>query len=189
MDNVCEIVSIIIVNTSNNSLLFDGKILREINENITLGSNPLTTLDLSSTVIVNTPTTNLTDGQNVTISGAIDTGGILAVDLNISAPITILDGSTFSYTAAGMATSSVTGGGTNVDLIYMRTVNPYFAKQIPIPGFGKMEMINMAINNEGMIATPTILYVGAGDTLFANSDFIGNTFDCLVCGRQFVELT
>jgi hypothetical protein len=188
-DNVCEILSIIVVNTTSNPLLFDATILREETSNITLGTDPFITLESSSTVIVDTPTGNLTEGQSVTISGATATGGILANQLNITALITILDENTFSYVAGGTATSSTTGGGSTVQLTYMTPINAYFADQVPIPGFGKMEIVNLCINNAGMSATPTILYMEAGDTLFANSDNIINTFDCLVCGRQFLELT
>jgi hypothetical protein len=188
LENVSEVVSIIVVNTTVNPLLFDATILREVTQNITLGTDPLITLELSSTVIVDTPTGNLTDGQNVTISGAVETGGILAADLNITAPITILDENTFSYVAGGLAVSSATGGGANVALTYMTPVSGYLAIQVPLPSYGKMEIVNLCINNAGMSATPTILYMGAGDTLFANSDNIINTFDCHVCGRKFLEL-
>jgi hypothetical protein len=87
---------------------------------IPLANNPLTTSNTSSTVIVTVPTTGIfTNGQNVTISGAIDTGGILAVNLNITAAISIINGTSFSYTAGSAATSSVTGGGSSIVVTYL----------------------------------------------------------------------
>jgi hypothetical protein len=87
---------------------------------IPLANNPLQTTNTSSTVIVTVPTTSiLTNGQTVTINGATDTGGILAINLNISAVINILNGTTFSYTAGGTATSSTSGGGSSVVLSYI----------------------------------------------------------------------
>lgn len=87
---------------------------------IPLANNPLSTSVSSSTVTVTVPTTSiLTNGQNVTISGATPTGGIAAVDLNITAPISIINSSTFSYSSNGTATSSTTGGGSSVVLDYI----------------------------------------------------------------------
>jgi len=87
---------------------------------IPLANNPLATSFLSSTVVVTLPTTSiLSNGQNVTISGATDTGGISAINLNITASISIINGTSFSYTANGTATSSTTGGGSNVLLDYI----------------------------------------------------------------------
>ncbi len=96
---------------------------------IPLANNPLTTTNTSSTVVVTVPTTSiLTNGQTVTISGATATGGILAVNLNISAVISILTGTTFSYTATGTATSSTTGGGPSVILMYINEFRSTFRK-------------------------------------------------------------
>lgn len=83
--------------------------------NVTLGYNPLTTDGVTSTVIVTIPSTvGLVNGQNVIISGAHDTGGISAANLNITAPITIIDVTHFSYVAASVSTSISTAGGSSV---------------------------------------------------------------------------
>jgi len=90
------------------------------NPGIPLANNPLTTTNTSATVVVTVPTTSiLTNGQNVTISGAIATGGITALQLNITASISIINSTTFSYTAGGTATSSVAGGGSSVEITYL----------------------------------------------------------------------
>ncbi len=90
------------------------------NPGIPLANNPLATTNTSATVVVTVPTTSIfTNGQNVTISGAIATGGITALQLNITAAISIINSTTFSYTAGGTATSSVTGGGSSVEVTYL----------------------------------------------------------------------
>jgi Patatin-like phospholipase len=90
------------------------------NTGIPLANNPLSTTNTLSTIVVTVPSTNvLTNGQNVTIGGATATGGINAPNLNITAPITILNSTTFSYGATASATSSVVGGGAGVQLTYL----------------------------------------------------------------------
>src|SRR6266404_2191536 len=86
---------------------------------INLGDDPLTTENGSDTVMVTVLTTSiLTDGQEVTISGATATGGIGAPDLNITAAIAIEDDNTFSYTATDTADADATGGGANIIVFY-----------------------------------------------------------------------
>lgn len=82
---------------------------------VTLGNNPITTGAAISTVRVTIPSTvGLTNGQTVIISGATDTGGISASNLNISAPITILNGTNFTYQANSISTGLAIGGGASV---------------------------------------------------------------------------
>lgn len=87
---------------------------------IPLANDPLATTASSSTVVVTVPTTTvLTNGQSVTLSGATATGGISAINLNITAAISILSSTTFSYTAADTASSTAVGGGPAVVLDYI----------------------------------------------------------------------
>jgi hypothetical protein len=80
--------------------------------NVTLGNNPLSTGAFSPIVTVTIPsTTNLVNGQNVIISGAEDTGGIPSFNLNITTPITIIDGTHFTFIANSVSTSVVAAGG------------------------------------------------------------------------------
>jgi len=82
---------------------------------VTLTNNPLSTVNLSNVVTVTVPTTNgLQNEQQVTIAGAADTNNITAVQLNITAPITIVDGTHFSYVSNGTANASSAGGGAAV---------------------------------------------------------------------------
>lgn len=92
-------------------------------DGIPLANNPLATTNSSSTVVVTVPTTTiLTEGQNVTLSGATATGGIPAINLNITASIHIINSTTFSYTATATATSTTTGGGPSVVLDYIEAM-------------------------------------------------------------------
>jgi len=64
----------------------------------------------------------------------------------------------------------------------------YFARQIALSAYGKQELINLIINNQGYNYTDTLLYLENGDTMFANSDFVNNIFDCLISYRGFTEV-
>lgn len=84
-------------------------------QNVTLGNNPLQTTNTLNVVVVTIPSTsNLTTGQSVIISGASDTGGIPASNLNITTILTIVDGTHFSYIANSSATNSMNGGGASM---------------------------------------------------------------------------
>ena len=79
-------------------------------QNITAGS--FSTTNASAVVAVTTTSTSsLITGQMVSISGAVAVGGISADNLNVVSPITVVDGTHFSYTAYAAATSTTTGGG------------------------------------------------------------------------------
>ncbi len=80
-------------------------------------SNALTTLNASAVVTVTVASTaNLRNGQIVTISGATILNNISAVNLNITAPITIVSSTTFSYVAGAAANATGSGGGTAIIL-------------------------------------------------------------------------
>lgn len=82
---------------------------------VTLGNNPVTTDGISNIVTITIPSTvGLVNGQNVIISGATDTGGILAANLNINATITIIDITHFSYPADAVSSLATSGGGSSV---------------------------------------------------------------------------
>lgn len=83
--------------------------------NIQLGNNPLATDGATAIVNVTIPSTvGLVNGQIVIISGASATGGISAANLNVTSPITIIDGTHFTYTATANSTSAVSGGGSSI---------------------------------------------------------------------------
>lgn len=83
--------------------------------NVTLGNNPLATDGVSETITVTIPSTDgLINGQTVIISGATGGDGLTASQLNISAPITIVNLTTFTYSATANSTSAVSIGGAEV---------------------------------------------------------------------------
>lgn len=82
---------------------------------ILLGNNPIATTNTLSSVIVTVPSTaNLKTGDIVTIAGATTTNNITNNQLNISASITVLSATTFSYVTGGTANATGPGGGLNV---------------------------------------------------------------------------
>jgi hypothetical protein len=54
------------------------------------------------------------------------------------------------------------------------------ANQQFIPPYGTADIVNFSLGGP--------IYLGSGDTLFANSDSNIKTFDCLVCYRELSEL-
>lgn len=83
---------------------------------VNLNFNPLTTTNGSSVISVYAPNHQFTNGENVTISGAITTNGITPGQLNITAPVTIIDQNNFTYVSTGIATSFGQGGGSIVNM-------------------------------------------------------------------------
>ena len=87
---------------------------------INLGNDPIATKYLASEVSVTVPSTsNLFPGTLITISGADDTHGITANQLNITANILGIQGGVeFTYLSNGTANALGTGGGNSVVLTY-----------------------------------------------------------------------
>lgn len=112
-----------------------------------LGNNPLTTTNVSSTVTVTIPSTStLINGQNVIISDATDTGGIVASNLNIFSPITIIDGTHFTYMANATSTGIANGGGGSVTATFPIN-NSYTPILLRSFEFSKSYWPNQSLNN------------------------------------------
>ncbi len=80
--------------------------------NVTLGNNPLSTDGATAIITVTIPSTvGLVNGQTVIISGATGGGGLTSAQLNVASPITIIDGTTFTYSASSDSTSIASIGG------------------------------------------------------------------------------
>jgi hypothetical protein len=111
------------------------------NGTINLNLNPLTTVDGSAVVSVFAPNHQFTNGENVTISGAVTTNGITSGQLNITAPVTIFDQNNFTYVSTGIATSSDQGGGSVVNMtprygnLYQGATGRFGVSQYSIPLF------------------------------------------------------
>jgi len=110
----------------NNNWTFDRYTVLGDTNSIVLLPNSIFTMDTSADVTITVPSTaGLTTGQYVTISGAADTNGITAAQLNIPAQITVNVGQpTFTYTSAGTATSTGYGGGNNISYLPNLANNP-----------------------------------------------------------------
>lgn len=82
-----------------------------------LANNPITTgaAGSGSVVVTVASTAGLTNGQLVKILAATTTDGITAAQLNITAPITVVDATHFAYNTIGNATAGgIAGGGAAV---------------------------------------------------------------------------
>lgn len=86
--------------------------LRNHNQPITLGTNPLTTTDSSAVVSVNAPNHMLAIGRPFNLSGIATVGGIAANNLNGDRTVlAVTDNDNFTFTAGGTASSTSGGGG------------------------------------------------------------------------------
>lgn len=75
---------------------------------------PLTTTNASATVRVYDPSHGFLVGDTVNIKGAVAVGGITAANINGDRTILAVDGTGWTFTAGGSASSSTIGGGTDV---------------------------------------------------------------------------
>ena len=87
-------------------------------------NNPISTTQGSGVVIVTIPSNpNLITGNIVIISGATTTNGITNNELNITAAITVISSTSFSYLSGGIAGAGpFTGGGNSVTYAIIPTV-------------------------------------------------------------------
>lgn len=83
----------------------------------TLGANPLTTTNTSTTVKVTWNGHGLSAADTFVMAGAVDTAGIVAANLNGSRTVlAVIDANTFSFTAGAAATSGAAGGGSAITI-------------------------------------------------------------------------
>jgi len=94
-------------------------------------SNPFaTTINLTTVTVTHTSHGCIT-GDFVTFSNVATVGGL---NLNNEYQVTVIDGNTYTITAASQASSTATGGGTTVSAIYQITTGlPY---ETPLTGWG-----------------------------------------------------
>jgi hypothetical protein len=85
-----------------------GTLLGELDE------NPFAVTQGSGTVEVTHVAHGFATGDSVTLSGAADTGGVTAAQLNGAKTITVIDDNRYSFASGGTATDSLDGGGPNV---------------------------------------------------------------------------
>jgi len=102
----------------NSGVLYDITPLRKTSLNL---SNPLVTVNESTTITVTDTGHGAKDGDFVVIEQATAVGGIDADTLNRveGYVITVVDDDTFTIESPSEATSSATGGGTALDIKYL----------------------------------------------------------------------
>jgi hypothetical protein len=94
-------------------------------------SNPFTTTNTSTTVLVTDSAHGAANGDFVSFSNVATVGGL---DLNNEYQITLIDADTYNITAASAASSTATGGGTTVSAVYQ--INTGVAYETPQTGWG-----------------------------------------------------
>ncbi len=86
-----------------------------LRRSVTLGTDPIATVDASGVLTITDTNHGAVDGDRVTISGAADTNGILAADLNAEHVIdSVVNADSYTVTVSATATSTGTGGGGSV---------------------------------------------------------------------------
>lgn len=106
-----------------------------------LGIDPLTSTSGSAVIRVHAPNHQLVENEKVTISGAVSFNGILGTQLNITAPVRIVDSDTFLYDSNGVANFPDPGGGGQIFMtpsqggLYRSTVGRFGVAQYAIPLF------------------------------------------------------
>jgi len=89
----------------------------EIPDIIYLATAALGITNATNIITVIAPGHNFTNGENVTISGAATIGNVTAPQINVTAPVTIVDEDSFTYVFSGTAaTSTATGGGAAIQM-------------------------------------------------------------------------
>lgn len=90
-----------------------------IRRDVTLGADPIATTDGSGEVVITDINHGAQIGDYVTISGAANTNGILSTDLNKEFTIlSVANANAYSVLTAGTASSTGSGGGSNVTAEY-----------------------------------------------------------------------
>jgi hypothetical protein len=94
-------------------------------------SNPFTTTNTSTTVLVTDSAHGAANGDFVSFSNVATVGGL---NLNNEYQITLIDADTYNITASSAASSTATGGGTTVSAVYQ--INTGVAYETPQTGWG-----------------------------------------------------
>lgn len=95
-----------------------------------LGSNPIATTNTSTSIVITITNHHLELGDNIQISNAVDTNGILATNINGIRVITAITENTVTVTAGSAATSTGSGGGSSItigtQILYVALANNTF---------------------------------------------------------------
>jgi hypothetical protein len=97
-------------------------------------TNPINTTTGSTLIQVLDAAGGFVTGDFVTLSGAVDVGGIPAAAINKQHQLTVVGTNTYAIDVGVAATSTVTGGGGSVTAAYQINVGAEYA--IPLVGWG-----------------------------------------------------
>jgi len=144
-----------------------------------LGQNPLSVTQGSSTVYVKHPCHGLNIGDYVTISGAVATGGINAVNLNLTNTlVTNADVHGFTYTAGSSATSTTLGGGSSIITsrnIQYDVIMPYI--ETAVPALTSVDFSAKLIKGKSFGNTESYSKYDEDQTFTRVNPFVNTSFD------------
>ena len=106
-----------------------------IRRSVTLGTNPIETTNASSTITITDVNHGAVAGDYITISGSSNVNGVLATQINKNLIVSnVINSNAYSVITAGTATSTGSGGGSNVSVNY--EFHPGISSTVIFAGWG-----------------------------------------------------
>lgn len=106
-----------------------------IRRSVTLGTNPIATTNTSSTITITDVNHGAVIGDYITIAGATTTNGITAAQINKNLVVSnVINANAYSVITTGAATSTGSGGGSNVSVKY--EFHPGISATVTFAGWG-----------------------------------------------------
>ena len=106
-----------------------------IRRSVTLGTNPIATTNASSTITITDVNHGAVAGDYITISGSSNVNGVLATQINKNLIVSnVINSNAYSVITAGTATSTGSGGGSNVSVKY--EFHPGISSTVIFAGWG-----------------------------------------------------
>lgn len=116
----------------NSSSIID---ITPIRRSVTLGTNPIATTNASSTITITDVNHGAVAGDYITISGSSNVNGVLATQINKNLIVSnVINSNAYSVITAGTATSTGSGGGSNVSVNY--EFHPGISSTVIFAGWG-----------------------------------------------------
>jgi hypothetical protein len=116
----------------NSSSIID---ITPIRRSVTLGTNPIETTNASSTITITDVNHGAVAGDYITISGSSNVNGVLATQINKNLIVSnVINSNAYSVITAGTATSTGSGGGSNVSVKY--EFHPGISSTVIFAGWG-----------------------------------------------------
>lgn len=116
----------------NSSSIID---ITPIRRSVTLGTDPIATTNASSTITITDVNHGAVAGDYITISGSSNVNGVLATQINKNLIVSnVINSNAYSVITAGTATSTGSGGGSNVSVNY--EFHPGISSTVIFAGWG-----------------------------------------------------